>query len=206
MKKIILGLMILLSTSLFATDVSNFDIKGIKLGMSKDEVLKLMPHGIKFGSNCVDDKCKYPYEYYANYHWDQSNGKIYFNIDFDHNIKAYDIVRTIKLTRHAKIEKVAKNIINHYGKPDLIRKFRQIQVLCYGQCSVSKEADIAYSVSAKNNAKAFVVVIDMRKNIRENDVKILSMKLYDDKAKILNYKYRQKIEKKLEDIESKVDF
>ena len=145
MKKIILFSMVIFFTSLFATDVSNFDIKGIKLGMSKDEVLKLMPHGTKIDYFCIDDKinnkCKYPYEYLLNPGWLlSSNGKTCF-IDLDHNSKIYKIDKTIKLSRFSKLEKVVKNVIKHYGKPDLIRKFQKAQVLCYGGCLLSKETE-----------------------------------------------------------------
>ena len=136
MKKIILGLMILLSTSLFATDVSDFDIKGIKLGMNKDEVLKLMPRGTEFYvSDDVAYNPNYPYIYSAYFDWKKNNGKFSFNVSFNHKLLVYKINRNIRLDQNADIKKVAKQVVNHYSKPDFIWKVnKHLWKLCWGKC------------------------------------------------------------------------
>ncbi len=196
MKKIILFLMIVFSVSLFATDVSNFDIKGIKLGMSKDEVLKLMPKGTKFYvSDVVAYDSNYPYEYSAYFDWKKSNGRFSFVVTFDHQLLAYEINRNIRLKKNADIHRVTQQVINHYGKPDFVWKVnKHLYRLCWGKCKKGQ-----YGFNTQKNGKTFNVEVDTYPN------HLLYMILFDDKIDNVNREYKNHTKEEVVEKASKVD-
>ena len=191
MKKIVLFLMIVFSVSLFATDVSNFDSKGIKLGMSKNEVLKLMPKGTKFREDdCLDSKCEYPTAYFAYF----EDVKSRLNVYFTHTLQSYKIERYIKLDNRANIGKIALSIKNRYGKPDYTWKVNNnLWKFCWGECKRGE-----YHFLTKKNGKTLYIEID-------TNVHFLTVELEDEKLYRMNYNYREKIEKELEEKASQVD-
>ena len=198
--------MIVLSVSLFATDVSNFDIKGIKLGMSKNEVLKLMPKGTIFRTfSNIANNPNYPYEYDAYFDWKKSHDQFYFGVDFDHQLNAYEIIRNVKLNENANMKKVSQQVINRYGNPDFTWKSdvnqREHWEFCWGKCIRNK-----YGFYANENEK--VLIIEITKDYR-NEHYLLETRLYNDKLKDMNIKYEKSMYKKakneLEEKASKVD-
>ena len=68
------------SSSLYAVDVSNFDIKDIKLGMSKSEVLKKMPCK-NYENNII--RLENGKRYESNLYCKQDNGNNILIIEFN---------------------------------------------------------------------------------------------------------------------------
>jgi len=145
MKKIVFGLMIFISTFLFATDVSNFDIKGIKLGMSKDEVLNIfknMQCSIKKDwENPNMDHTKPPRSIF--YKCEQ--GKNYITIKLNHNNKVIYIHRYMYNKTGFNITSIKNQILLKYGKTKFVKKISpeygsSYYSICYGNC-INKKND-----------------------------------------------------------------
>jgi len=126
-KKVIFIFMLIYSSFLFATDVSNFDIKGIKLGMSKNEALKRIP-------------CMYQKTYNDEI---SEQGKcinkdeIYYLQFIDNYVS--NISRTKKIPIQPNDKILYKKIYRKYGIPDKKSRYKfkneYMDCLCYGQCS-----------------------------------------------------------------------
>ena len=96
---------------LYAVDVSNFDIKGIKLGMSKSKVLRKMP--------CSNPSIDI---------WRTSNNKIYggtigcdnsnYRVQYDHNEYVYQISKRINFNIEPNLHKIRNKLIRKYGNPN----------------------------------------------------------------------------------------
>jgi len=113
MKKIVTIMMALLvGVNVYAVDVSDFDIKGIKLGMSKSEVLKKMP--------CNNPKIKTQYitsdkQYIYGYSIECLKPNI--SVIFDNNAKVHNIVLRINFKHSPRVSSIKNNIIKKYGQP-----------------------------------------------------------------------------------------
>jgi hypothetical protein len=201
-KKIAFFLIVSVATSLFATDVSNFDIKGIKLGMSKEATLKRLPHGTIFRVfSDIAGNPNYPYEYDANYikKGEEHKDFLAFGVTFGHTLQAYEIHRNIGLDYNANINKIMQQVILRYGKPDFFWKRSDSDVaLCWGNCYKGK-----YHYQATENGKILYI------QINTDDNPLLQVELEDDKLYNENVKYEEKLHKKakdeLENKASKVD-
>lgn len=193
MKKISLFLMVVFVVSLFATDVSNFDIKGIKLGMSKNEVLKLMPKGTKFRKwDCIDDsdKCAYPYNYNAFY----KNNTESFDIYLTQDIFVYYVLRQVKLRQYANAEKIIQKLTQRYGKPDAVWNHGSIKKLCWGGCYKGK-----YQFEPKKGRKIFAVLINMKD-------RRIEFVLQDNELENSMQQYIESVKEKLSNNDSNIDF
>jgi hypothetical protein len=141
LNKILIFVLIgIFSSSLYAVDISKFDIKGIKLGMSKSEVLKKMP-------------CSNP-EIHAE---KLRNGKIVeiyirckensFLVVLDHKNYVYLVSMLINFKTEPNFQKIKNKVFNKYGKPTRQANQKVISrgkgeriVYCWGKhCQVSKQ-------------------------------------------------------------------
>jgi len=150
MKRVLLGMLVFYGISLYATDVSEFDIKGIKLGMSKEEVLKMLQckkpmidtyyfdPSIELKSNMI--KCE-----------ENNEG---FMILFDN----FDEVLRISLERKFNAEPdwniIEKRLFKKYGETEAIRdsrdKYRHLKSYCWGTCYYYREKNDGFYVDFKD--------------------------------------------------------
>jgi len=112
--------LLIFSFSLFAVDVSNFDIKGIKLGMSKKEVLNKMPCKKPIMKNPwssvpaewlgdgFDFICKYT----------EKNNEEIFTISLDYDGIVISINRVINFSYKTNEKNLKTKLILRYGKAD----------------------------------------------------------------------------------------
>jgi len=154
-------LIAIFNSSLYAVDVSNFDIKGIKLGMSKKQVLKKMP--------CSDPKIEH---YYIN----TINGKkIYSSIiycqekkgvfvELNHHNKVYKIKRNKFFDIEPSWTKIKKQLLNYYGYTKNItiqpvtNNNKHALAMCMGGCiKRSSSKGIYYKGDFYNNKLYFLV-------------------------------------------------
>jgi len=128
------------SSSLYAIDVSNFDIKGIKLGMSKSEVLKKI--------SCSNPKIETQFTNTLKgkkLYWTSIECKNDFeeiHVVLTRKNKAYFIQRTKDFDINPSWDKIKKRIINYYGKPtckaDTFSKYIPMKKMCWGGCKIRK--------------------------------------------------------------------
>jgi len=127
--------LLILSSSLFAVDVSDFEIKGIKLGMSKKEVLKKMP--------CTNPKTNV-YKIEGKLVWSEFSCKLdknSYDPDFHVMLNQHNRVIYIDRTKRFNVtplwEKVKQNLLNHYGSKG-VQSINKNNVapfqLCWGEC------------------------------------------------------------------------
>ena len=100
------------SSSLYAVDVSKFDIKGIKLGMSEKQILKKMPC-----SNPIRDLEEYSFGISGSHLvcGKYSESESYMSVTFDHNKKAYSIFMNIPFNVDPNLQKIKNKFIKKYG-------------------------------------------------------------------------------------------
>jgi len=133
----------------YASDVSKFDVKDVKLGMSKNEVLKKMP-------------CNNPKEEIER----TNSGKIYknmiicgsnrsrsysaFNVIFDHKDHVFYISKFIPFNIKPNLAKIETRLISKYGEPDarteLVPGYKNpnkyvIKTFCWGSCKIKYSND-----------------------------------------------------------------
>lgn len=102
------------SSSLYAVDVSKFDIKNLKLGMNKSEILRNIPcSSPKIIVNYIDYKRnKIPYE-------TMINCKLYtYSVTLDRYNKAIEIHRKINFNNEPSWGKIESKFLNKYGSAD----------------------------------------------------------------------------------------
>lgn len=113
------------------TDVSEFDIRGIKLGMSTDEVKTISPK-LECGQEQESSK---PYlEYYCTYSDNDIEVKRIL-VEFAKNPYgkgAHSISYIIPKTQ--SLSEVKGKLLKKYGSPDLISETEQIFTACWGSC------------------------------------------------------------------------
>jgi hypothetical protein len=195
MKKMTLVIWVLLTSSLFATDVSNFDIKGIKLGMSKDDITSKISFNYKFDVRLmVADNPNYPYQYilYKPAPIDESC----FNFIFDKNLKVYDIARCIPLDNNANFNKVISQVIKKYGTPKYKNENEYRISMCWGDCILNE------TFRTKENGKTLQV------SINKEDKKIyfyLMNQLSYNKNKLYSKRMYKKAKEELENKASNID-
>jgi hypothetical protein len=141
MKKIILGLMIFFSTSLFATDVSNFDIKGLKLGMNEKEALNILNNQIKCKKVKFDNihaDLDYNYPIIGKHYYCYIDNSIEIDFFLDHDMKVYRVTRVLKPKIEPNWKKLKTNILNHYGRTKFIYENTHKTNMCWGSCKFYK--------------------------------------------------------------------
>jgi len=123
------------SSSLYTVDVSSFDIKGIKLRMSKSEVLKNIScqnHKIKKSIIDTINGKKLIVETISC-----ENGIEDIHIYLDKNGRVYNIDRVLSFKVEPSLKKIKNKAINHYGKPNnriLGSSDSRVWQMCWGQC------------------------------------------------------------------------
>ena len=148
MRVVLIILLILFSEPLCAVDVSQFDIKGIKLGMSKSEVLKRMPcNNPENYIDKLDNGTIYSYHLQCRKDKGLSND-FYTIIDFDHNGISYSITKMIPYKLKPNYTAIIKKIIKKYGNPTAktnqtpasnnYRNIGYYKTFCWGDCRVAK--------------------------------------------------------------------
>ncbi len=184
MKKIVLFLMIVFSVSLFATDVSNFDFKGIKLGMSKDKVIKKMQKISSYSLEkttpiYVGDKIT---GYQLVYSGENDED---FTFNFDKNQKLYEFWREIQLKKIANINKIFNQIYAKYGQPEDIWDHLGLFQVSYGECERGE-----YYFKPIKNKKCFHISLFKSDNT-------LNFMITDDSIYRINQKYQNTLKRKL---------
>jgi len=127
------------SSSLYAVDVSKFDIKGIKLGMSKSEVLKNMP--------CSSPKVSKSYigEKISETHMACKSYSQELHVYLDYGNKVYRVTRYKYMDTEPSWQKIKKQIFDYYGNTNNIftknPKLWNEEVfdMCYGKGCKSKD-------------------------------------------------------------------
>jgi len=136
MKKVlIIAIGLFASINLYAKDVSKFDIKGIKLGMSKSDVLKRMP--------CSHPKIKKDYYYGSSkgnvIECSDDNELIVFT---DNSNKVWSITYKINFQIEPNWKTIEKKIFKKYGKTNLVNdtsdsRYYDQKSYCWGTCRTS---------------------------------------------------------------------
>ena len=139
MKKIVLFLMIVFSVSLFATDISNFDIKGIKLGMSKDRVFKLF-HVKPYIENYVNNNRNYLLDggYSFKLKKNRNIEDVFSEIDYRYDKKIYSVLRMIYYYTPVDAKKIEETVKEKYGNPDKTFRINGEYQMCWGTCKKNK--------------------------------------------------------------------
>ena len=172
------------SSSLYAFDVSKFDIKGIKLGMSKSEVLKRMPC-----SNPIHE-----YGYFKNIEIRCNSEVNPMWITFDMNNKVYAMGREIILKIEPNWDTIESKLLKHYGKTNKILRNNPsshnttVFSICYGQCTIP----FGKSYKNKENKKSLTIWASSYKSLH-----FISFRLLDGKAEELTRQWYEKKEKQL---------
>ena len=189
------------SSSLCATNISNFDIKGIQLGMSKKEVLKLIPcHNPKIHKNGlgVDIEC----------------GDIYskdgegLSLEFDHKKQIFYIVFHKGFEIEPNWNKIKNRLIQKYGNPNKIKNINDGNRNCMGNgkgyCYTGKRFIWGNYKYGQGLQAEFIVGKDSGGYIH------FEIRMKDNKAKKAFYsknkKYWQKEEQTKKDKASNFDF
>ena len=209
MKKIVLFLMIVLSVSIFATDVSNFDIKGIRLGMSKDRVSKLF-HVKPYIENYVNDNRNYLLN--GGYSFKLKNNRniedTFSGIDYRYDKKIYDVLRFIYYYTPVDANKIEKAVKEKYGTPDKIFRRNNEYQMCWGTCKKDKSGFLMDEAEGKN----FMVFFKEKGWERDDGTHCylqVTFFLYDRDMYNSVWEYEKKtkvfLEKKSKEINSKID-
>ena len=211
MKKIVLSLMVLLVTSLFATDVSNFDIKGIKLGMNVDNVYKLFhikpSHDYKTYVN--NNRNYLLHGFYDIKLKKNSNIEDRFSeISYRYDKKIYYISRAVTYYTPVDYKKIEAAVKKKYGIPDKTSRLHGSDYyMCWGTCKKEKYGSFSYDKGKSliilfhekgwKNKDGTRVYLDVDFNLQDNDMK-KSIWEYEKKTKLF-------LEKKSKEINSKID-
>ena len=177
-------LIAIFNSSLYAVDVSNFDIKGIKLGMSEKQVFKKMP--------CSDPKIEH---YYIN----TINGKkisdsrIYCHekkgifVELNHRNKVYKITRIKRFNTEPSWSKIKKQLLNHYGytKNITIRPVTSNNKLALSMCMGGCKKSYAGYVGDFYNNKFYFLVVAY---VYDNEI-FLDFTLHDSNRENKNRKW-----------------
>ena len=193
------------SSSLYAVDVSKFDIKGIKLGMSKNEVLKKMPCSSPKISLGKWGKLGKSEDLLCN------NDKNDFRVALDHKGYSCDITFDVKFKVKPNFNKLEARLIKKYGKTkyksnsyDLSKPSRKFRSLCWGVCSITDSVggDVVYYVDGTSGLSANFDITDNDNEYRMD----LSLSDGERNKNMKKYYYEIKERKKRKEKASNIDF
>lgn len=196
--------LIIFSLSLFAVDVSNLDIKGIKLGMSKSEVLKRMP--------CSNPKISEGYWGYVGKAetLECDNEKV--EVELDHKGFSYIIRFDPKFDIKPNFNKLENRLIKKYGETKYKSSSRDYgepslkrRSLCWGICKIHEwDGGVDYEASGTTGLSATFIIWD------KNNEFSMSLILSDGKRAKAIKEYSKNIQQKRERIKkekaSNIDF
>jgi len=212
---------LIFSLSLFAIDVSDFDINGIKLGMNVQEAFEKMPcanpdkHNDKLSngkiasmySRCLDDK-----------------GDVVFLVESNHNGLLHRITKRITFKVKPNFQKIKNKLWQKYGKADIVTKFGPgyinklfkgyIKEFCWGKSCTIKQEDGKYFegntiVSSSENNIHFH--IEYRDGTFDGEIKnYIKFSFYNPKMQMLDYEWKEKedliYQKQQKEKASNIDF
>ena len=190
---------LILSSSLFAVDVSNFDIKGIKLGMTKSQVLKkTVCNNAKIDPSYIGeellethiqcDKNKYEYLGYHNIH-----------INLDRHSKVYRITRYKYMDIEPSWKKIKKQILKYYGytkhiiinnNPKLWNEL--VFDICYGQGCIKSSDNTMYSLYDSFGQTLGIQAFIPRNGTSTDSESNMKFILYDVKRADINREWEKK--------------
>lgn len=165
---------VIFSSSLYAIDVSNFDIKGIKLGMSKSEVLKKMPCSSPKIETQFIDTVKGKKLYWTSIECENNSDILHVilsrknRVDFIKRVKSFNV--------SPSWDKIKKQIIKHYGNPTFELPNNvdvyPINNICWGGCRIRKH---------NNTMATFNKSLDFYANEVKNSFSTMIFLLTDEK-------------------------
>jgi len=135
MKKIMIFSMFVI-VNLNAVDVSSFDIKGIKLGMSESEVVKNMP--------CNNPKKSIGWAGHLGSLYTCEDKKIDFQVALDYKKKVFHIYYAVNFSIKPNFKIIESRLINKYGNTKHKSSSSEYQEpiyyrdLCWGDCKIYK--------------------------------------------------------------------
>jgi hypothetical protein len=197
-------LLIIFNLSLFAINVSNFDIKGIKLGMNSKKAITIMR---KYCNNI---------EIEEEFAYTKCSNDFNFQIDFGYNHLVYRIhlviYKNYMLTKK-QVENILDKLLNKYGKPSMIGKQRSILkkggilfTACWGNYEKEYIHDnywqgINVSCSESKYLHIYIDSNPYRKQFLEyksnKGASLIELNLKDDNLyKMQNINYQRKIKQK----------
>jgi len=207
-KKVIFIFILIYSVSLFATDVSNFDIKGIKLGMNKDRVSKLF-HVKPYIESYVNDNRNYLLDgaYSFKLKKNRNIEDVFSEIEYRYDKEIYSVLRIIYYSTPVDANKIEEIVKEKYGTPDKTFRRNDEYQMCWGTCKKNKYGFLMDDAEGKNFMAFF------KEKGWENDGKRCYLQvtffLYDKDAYNSIWEYEKKtkvfLEKKSKRINSKID-
>ena len=192
--------LLIFSFSLFAVDASDFDIKGIKLGMSKKEVLKRMPCSNPKIETWFIDTVKG--KKICSTSIVCSNDSDTFSASINRKNKLYSIARSIKFKVKPNYKKIKNKLLQRYGSTNYIKfkSHNNNMGICWGQCMLPEGAIYR---TKDYNSQALIAFAN-----RYYDT--LSLELQDDKVYDENNRWeskqREQYEKQQREKASDIDF
>ena len=208
--------LLIFSFSLFAVDVSAFDIKGIKLGMTKNQVLKKsVCNNAKINHSYIGkkllethiqcDENEYEYLGYHNIH-----------IYLDRYSKVYRITRYKYMDIEPSWKKVKKQILKHYGYTKHIinnnpKQWNELVFdICYGSGCIKSSDNSTYNIYDSYGKILEIQGFTSRSGTSTDSKSNMKFILYDVKRANINGKWEKKQEKLYEKEQkekaSKIDF
>ena len=174
---------VLFSSSTFSSEVATFDIKGIKIGMSKKDLLKKIPCQWTYINRSDTD----------NYFECYTDAKI--GVFLDHEDLVYGVDFQKIFYEKPDFNVIRSRILKKYGKPTLQRNHKMSDSLsnqyCWGQCKVNNSAYWIY----QNKEGKVSMIVDVLNSYKQHETKSrLSLKLMDGvrAKKYDSYKKREK--------------
>jgi hypothetical protein len=216
--------MIFISTSLFATDVSNFDIKGIKLGMDVKTALPILEKACKKQNLSVNKKYsiakdKYGLQYDYTYNCAGENNiypHIHIGFRAGHDKKVYKIEYSFDkdyLLSLSEIHLIINKVKKKYSNPIIIGKQKSIskkdgnQVsICWGNCKKKYVNNEYWKGENCDGSSKYLIFFINSNPYGDKEYAQIGFKLYDDylyERQERNYN-KNKQKKRQEEIE-KID-
>jgi len=148
------------SSSLYAVDISKFDIKGMKLGMNKNEVLKKMP--------CSNPKTSEGYWGYVGKAEILECNKEKFEVHLDHKGFSYIVRFYPQFDVKPNFNKLENRLIKRYGETKYKSSSRDYgepslkrRSLCWGICKIHKwDGGVNYEASETTGLSATFIIWD----------------------------------------------
>jgi len=186
MKKVIfaIGLLFGVSVSLYATDISQFEIKGIKINDNYSNFEEHLNCKI-INTEKLNNGLKYSYSV-------QCDKNVF--VLLNHNKKVVKVDRTISFTYMPNWDKVVSQIIHKYGKPIKRYYYEETIDLYWGDGRVVLHKDIPHIQTIYKG-----LLYSIYKKSKEIDVTLVNQNLLKKNkqwAKQQNAKYKNNIQKK----------
>jgi len=187
--KIILLLLITLSSSVFAIDVSSFDIKGIKLGDKIPTVLQILPPIQDRDNKKINGRV------FEEHIVTNTKLKEWYHAYFDRNKKLVRFERTVRFDSKFNMDSLKQKFIDKYGQPVLNTEIKEPNferiTWCWGECYINNYGFLFI----KSNGVGMTVFMD--NDDRSSGYFSLSITLEDNKSNNENKNAMEKAEQQL---------